>query len=282
MSEQVGTLYLVGTPIGNLEDMTFRAIRILQEVDLIAAEDTRHTGKLLQHFQIITPQISYHEYNRHQRREELLTRLLAGARIALVSDAGMPSISDPGSELVAVCLEKQIQVIPIPGANAAITAFSVAGMSESQFVFEGFLPTKKKERETRLEILKNETRTIIFYEAPHRLLTTLHDLALIVGEEREIFLGRELTKLHEECIKMNVGEAIALYTQKTPKGEFTLVMAGAASAEKLTISESELKIELQQMLAQGITRSQAARQLAQLSNLSRQQIYQLDIDSEKT
>ncbi|MBZ8182005.1 16S rRNA (cytidine(1402)-2'-O)-methyltransferase [Oscillatoria salina] len=278
MNDKAGNLYVVGTPIGNLEDITFRAIRILQEVDIIAAEDTRHTGKLLQHFQIITPQISYHKYNCQQRQEELLTRLLEGDKIALVTDAGMPSISDPGCELVAACLKQGIKVIPLPGANAAVTALSVAGMNGSEFVFAGFLPTKNKERQTHLETLKNETRTIIFYEAPHRLVTTLQDLAKFVGENREIFLGRELTKLHEECIKMKLGEAIAFYREKTPKGEFTLVMAGAATAEKLTISESELKVELQQMLAQGMTRSQAARQLAQVTNLSRRQIYQLDLD----
>ncbi|MGA9381229.1 MAG: 16S rRNA (cytidine(1402)-2'-O)-methyltransferase, partial [Phormidium sp.] len=194
----MGTLYLVATPIGNLEDMTFRAIRILQTVDLIAAEDTRHTGKLLQHFQIKTPQLSYHEHNRQQRIPELLSKLSEGKAIALVTDAGMPLISDPGYELVKACVAQGISIVPIPGANAAITALSAAGLATDKFVFEGFLPAKSKERRSHLEILNSETRTIIFYESPHRLRETLQDLGTILGAEREIVLARELTKMHEE------------------------------------------------------------------------------------
>ena len=270
----MGTLYLVATPIGNLEDMTFRAIRILQTVDLIAAEDTRHTGKLLQHFQIKTPQLSYHEHNRQQRIPELLSQLSQGKAIALVTDAGMPLISDPGSELVKACIEEGISVVPIPGANAAITALSAAGLATDRFVFEGFLPAKGKERRTYLETLNSETRTIIFYESPHRLRETLQDLGTILGEKREIVLARELTKMHEEFWRGTITDAIAHYTNREPQGEFTLVVAGA-TLEKPQLSEAAIKAELQNLLKQGLSRSDASRQLAQQTSLPRRQIYQL-------
>ncbi|MFW5764777.1 MAG: 16S rRNA (cytidine(1402)-2'-O)-methyltransferase, partial [Coleofasciculus sp.] len=182
----MGTLYVVGTPIGNLEDMTFRAIRILQTVDIIAAEDTRHTGKLLQHFQIKTNQISYHQHNRQQRLPELLNQLTAGKTIALVTDAGMPSISDPGYELVQGAIEAGITVIPIPGATAGITALSASGLPTDRFVFEGFLPASGQERQQRLEVLAAESRTLIFYESPYRLQQTLEDFATIFSPSRQI------------------------------------------------------------------------------------------------
>ncbi|MEL7409194.1 MAG: 16S rRNA (cytidine(1402)-2'-O)-methyltransferase, partial [Cyanobacteria bacterium J06558_2] len=193
-----GVLYLVGTPIGNLEDITLRAIRILKEADLIAAEDTRRTGKLLQHLQINTPQISYHEHNHQSRVAELITRLKGGEDIALVTDAGMPSISDPGVELVIEAIANQITVIPLPGGTAAISALAASGLPTARFVFEGFLPYKDSDRQARLELLRSETRTIIFYEAPHRLVKTLEDLAMELGKERQVTLARELTKIHEE------------------------------------------------------------------------------------
>lgn len=270
----MATLYLVATPIGNLEDMTFRAIRILQTVDLIAAEDTRHTGKLLQHFKIKTPQLSYHEHNSQQRIPELLSQLSQGKAIALVTDAGMPLISDPGYELVKACVAQGISVVPIPGANAAITALSAAGLATDKFVFEGFLPAKSKERRTYLETLKGETRTIIFYESPHRLRETLQDLGTILGEEREIVLARELTKMHEEFWRGTITNAIAHYTNREPQGEFTLVVAGA-TLEKPQLSEAAIKAELQNLLKQGLSRSEASRQLAQQTSLPRRQIYQL-------
>lgn len=270
----MATLYLVATPIGNLEDMTFRAIRILQTVDLIAAEDTRHTGKLLQHFQIKTPQLSYHEHNSQQRIPELLSQLSQGKTIALVTDAGMPLISDPGYELVKACVAEGISVVPIPGANAAITALSAAGLATNKFVFEGFLPAKSKERRTYLETLTSETRTIIFYESPHRLRETLQDLGTILGEEREIVLARELTKMHEEFWRGTINYAIAHYTNREPQGEFTLVVAGA-TLEKPQLSEAAIKAELQNLLKQGLSRSDASRQLAQQTSLPRRQIYQL-------
>jgi 16S rRNA (cytidine1402-2'-O)-methyltransferase len=274
----LGTLYIVGTPIGNLEDMTFRAIKILQSVNLIAAEDTRHTAKLLQHFQIATPQISYHEHNRQTRQQELLERLAQGEAIALVTDAGMPGISDPGYELVKACNEIGVRVIPIPGATAAIAALVAAGLPTERFVFEGFLPTKNKDRSDRLQDLKNETRTIIFYEAPHRLTQTLADLAVTLGGERLIVLARELTKLHEEFWRGNIEQAIALYSDREPLGEYTLVVAGSPETQIPVLSESQIKAELQKLLHQGLTRSQASRELAQSIPLPRRRIYQMALE----
>ena len=270
----MGTLYVVGTPIGNLEDMTFRAVRILQSVDAIAAEDTRHTGKLLEHFQIKTPQVSYHEHNRNERLPELLSQLSGGKSIALVTDAGIPGISDPGYELVKACVEGGIQVVPIPGANAAITALSAAGLPTERFAFEGFLPASGKDRKMRLESLQAESRTLIFYEAPHRIRATLQDLAECLGNERGIALARELTKMHEEFWRGTLEQAIAYYTQHEPKGEFTLILSGA-ELEMPVLSEEALKEELQKIMDEGVSRSQASRQLAQLTKLPRRQLYQL-------
>jgi 16S rRNA (cytidine1402-2'-O)-methyltransferase len=279
-----GTLYVVGTPIGNLEDMTFRAVRILQAVDAIAAEDTRHTGKLLQHFQISTPQVSYHDHNRHSRLPELMERLRQGKTIALVTDAGMPGISDPGYELVKACTDEGITVVPIPGASAGVTALSVSGLATDRFIFEGFLPVKGQERRDRLEALQTEARTLILYESPHRLRQTLKDLSEVLGTGRAIALARELTKLHEEVWRGSLEEAIAHYRDREPQGEFTLVIAGSDLVEPM-LSESALRAELQHLLSQGLSRSQASRQLAQKTSLSRRQIYQLalaipDEDSE--
>jgi 16S rRNA (cytidine1402-2'-O)-methyltransferase len=278
LSKKLGKLYLVGTPIGNLEDITLRAIRILQSVDLIAAEDTRRTGKLLQHLAISTPQISYNEHNHHSRIQELISRLQQGESLALVTDAGMPSISDPGVELVQAAIAHQITVIPIPGGTAVISALAASGLPTDRFIFEGFLPLKESDRQARLELFRSETKTIVLYEAPHRILKTLKDLATVVGDDREIVLARELTKIHEEFWRGKIGEAIKLYTQeRQPKGEYTLVLGGAAETSLIT-SEAELKQELQQLLAQGMTRSQASRHLAKLTSLSRREIYQLEIN----
>ncbi len=273
---ELGKLYLVGTPIGNLEDITLRAIRILTEVDLIAAEDTRRTGKLLQHLQISTPQISYHEHSPISRIEELMARLQQGENIALVTDAGMPSISDPGVQLVQAAIALSIDVIPIPGGTAVISALAASGLPTDKFVFEGFLPPKEKERLARLELLRSETRTVVLYEAPHRIVKTLADLAAVAGAEREIVLARELTKIHEEFWRGSIKNAIALYTQRQPKGEYTIVLKGAVETN-LIMSEAELKAELKQLLEQGMTRSQASRQLAKSTTLSRREIYQLDL-----
>lgn len=279
--QKPGILYVVGTPIGNLEDMTFRAARILQEVDAIAAEDTRHTGKLLQHFQISTPQISYHEHNRSARLAQLLERLQQGETIALVSDAGMPGISDPGYELVKACVEREIAVIPIPGATAMITALAASGCRSDRLVFEGFLPAKGKERRSRLDLLQSETRTLIFYEAPHRLQRTLSDLAAAFGTDRWIVVARELTKMHEEFWRGTLGDAIAHFQNRSPKGEFTLVVAGMPEATASELSEVELKAELEKLLATGMTRSQASRHLAEMTSLPRRHIYQLALELEE-
>jgi len=274
-----GTLYIVGTPIGNLEDITLRAVRILQTVDLIAAEDTRHTGKLLQHLQIKTPQISYHEHNRNSRIPELLAHLGNDQAIALVSDAGMPGISDPGYELVVACIAAGIPVVPIPGASAAITALSASGLPTDRFVFEGFLSAKGQQRREHLEFLQTESRTLIFYESPHRLRDTLQDLAEILGSDRQIVLGRELTKFYEEFWRGTIGEAIAHYSQREPQGEYTLVLAGTPPNQH-QLTEAELKAELRQLISQGISRSQASRQLAKFTSLPRRQVYQIALSLE--
>ncbi|MFM9159731.1 MAG: 16S rRNA (cytidine(1402)-2'-O)-methyltransferase, partial [Dolichospermum sp.] len=225
-----GTLYIVATPIGNLEDMTFRAVRILQAVDMIAAEDTRHTGKLLQHFQVRTPQISYYEHNSNSRIPELLEYLQYGKAIALVSDAGMPGISDPGYELIKACIDHNINVVPIPGASAVITALSAAGLPTDRFIFDGFLPAKSQKRKEYLTSLQSESRTLVFYESPHRLRDTLADLGEILGSDRFLVIARELTKLYEEFWRGTIEEAIANYQEKEPQGEYTLLVAGNASS----------------------------------------------------
>jgi 16S rRNA (cytidine1402-2'-O)-methyltransferase len=274
MDIQAGTLYVVATPIGNLEDMTFRALEVLRQVDLIAAEDTRRTGKLLQHFQIATPQISYHDHNRRSRLPELLQQLHQNRAIALVTDAGMPGISDPGYELVKTCIDAGISVTPIPGATAVTTALSAAGLPTERFVFEGFLPSKGQERRERLEALQTEPRTIVFYEAPHRLLQTLQALTDYLGADRSIVLARELTKFHEQFWRGTLAEAMTYYQTHEPQGEFTVVVAGR-QATQLQLSQSALLAELQQLIQQGLSRSQASRQLAQQTPLSRRQLYQL-------
>lgn len=272
-----GHLYLVGTPIGNLEDMTLRAVAVLQGVDWIAAEDTRHTGKLLQHFQINTPQISYHEHNRHSRLGELLQRLRQGKAIALVSDAGMPGISDPGGDLVQACIAEAIPVVPIPGPTAAVTALCVSGLPSQRFVFEGFLPLKGRDRQQRLAALSREPRTIILYEAPHKLLKTLQDLAEALGGDRLVTLGRELTKRFEEFWRGPLADALEHYQQSPPKGEFTVVIQGAPETAPV-LSEEAIKQELQRLQRQGLSRSEASRQLAQATGLGKKHIYQLSLE----
>ena len=269
-----GTLYIVATPIGNLEDMTFRAVRILQAVDMIAAEDTRHTGKLLQHFQVKTPQISYYEHNSNSRIPELLEYLQYGKAIALVSDAGMPGISDPGYELIKACIDNNITVVPIPGASAVITALSAAGLPTDRFIFDGFLPAKSQRRKEYLTSLQGESRTLVFYESPHRLRDTLADLGEILGSDRYAVIARELTKLYEEFWRGTIGEGIANYQEKEPQGEYTLLVAGTSS-NKPQLTETELKNELLSMLKQGISRSQASREIAKDTGLPRRYLYQL-------
>lgn len=273
-----GYLYVVGTPLGNLEDMTFRAVRILQSVDLIAAEDTRHTGKLLQHFQITTPQISYHEHNRQSRLGEVLHHLQERQHsVALVSDAGMPGISDPGYELVAACVEADIPVVPIPGPTAAMTALCVSGQPTDRFVFEGFLPLKGTGRTARLEAIQREDRTVILYEAPHKLVKTLADLQERLGPARPITLGRELTKRFEEFWRGTLAEALAHYQTHDPKGEFTVIIQGAPQGE-ITLTDDALRTELERLIRQGLSRADASRQLAQATGQPKKRIYQLSLE----
>ena len=273
-----GKLYIVGTPIGNLGDMTFRAVEILQQVDLIAAEDTRHTGKLLHHFQIKTPQTSYHAHNWRKRIPELISHLQTGKQVALVSDAGMPGISDPGFELVEACTKNEISVVAIPGANAAITALCISGLAPQPFVFEGFLPVKGRDRRHLLNQLTVEHRTIVLYEAPHRLLNTLQDLQSILGANRPIAIARELTKQYEDVWRGPLESAIVHFTQTPPRGEFTLVLAGCPPETPTPPSDADLKQRLSQLLAMGLSRSQASRQLAQETNCARREIYRLAVD----
>ncbi|WP_375541588.1 16S rRNA (cytidine(1402)-2'-O)-methyltransferase [Halomicronema sp. CCY15110] len=273
-----GTLYIVGTPIGNLADMTFRAIDTLKQVALIAAEDTRHTGKLLHHFQVETPQTSYHAHNWRKRLSELLAQLQHGKDIALVSDAGMPGISDPGFELVEACAQEGIAVVAIPGATAAITALCISGLPPQPFAFDGFLPTKGRDRRDHIARLAEESRTLVLYEAPHRLLTTLKDLQGPFEATRRVAITRELTKQFEEVWRGTLAEAIAHYTITSPKGEFTLVIAGKPPSETPPLTVEELTARLTDLLAQGLSRSQASRQLAQNTTYSKRAIYQLAIE----
>ena len=278
MTNSNGKLYLVGTPIGNLEDITFRALRILKEANLIAAEDTRHTGKLLHHFEITTPQISYHQHNRQERIAELIDLMNEGEAIALVSDAGMPSISDPGVDLVKACINNKIEVIPIPGVTALITALSVSGLSTEKFIFEGFLPAKTQGRCKRIKLLKNEERTLIFYESPHRLLKTLQDLKNELEDERKVVLARELTKVYEEFWHGTLKEAVILYqNERKPKGEYTIVLEGAKKTN-LILGDEEIKEELDKLFKQGMSKSQASRDLAKITNLSKNYIYNIAIN----
>lgn len=272
-------LYLVGTPIGNLEDMTFRAVRVLKAANVIAAEDTRHTGKLLHHFQITTPQISYHEHNTQQRIPQLIERLQNGDAIALVTDAGMPGISDPGYELVRACVAANVSVVPIPGPSAVIAAVAASGLPCDRFTFEGFLPVKGKAKQERLDALKTEFRTAVLYESPHRLIKTLKALEDTLGRDRPITLARELTKRYEEFWRGPVSDAIAHYKTTAPKGEFTIVIAPATAAIVVP-SDADIEARLRDLLAQGLSRSEASRQLSKQSSLSKREIYQrsLEID----
>ena len=273
-----GTLYLCATPIGNLEDMTFRVIRTLKEVDLIAAEDTRNSIKLLNHFEIQTPMTSYHEYNKYEKGRKLVEKLQDGMNIALITDAGTPGISDPGEELVKMCYEAGISVTSLPGAAACITALTLSGLSTRRFAFEAFLPTDKKEKEMVLQEIERETRTIIMYEAPHRLLKTLKMLSERLGKERRITVCRELTKRHETAFATTLEEACAYYNEQPPKGECVLVIEGRsreqiAQEEKAQWEEMSIEEHMEHYLSQGIDKKEAMKKVAKDRGVSKRDIY---------
>ena len=268
-----GMLYLVPTPIGNLGDISIRCRQTLENADFIAAEDTRVTLKLLNYLELKKPLISYYEHNKMQKGEQIVERILAGETCALVSDAGSPAISDPGEELVKQCAEAGITVCAIPGPCAVITALSISGQSTGRFCFEGFLSTAKKSRKEHLESLINEQRTMIFYEAPHKLPATLESMAEVFGKDRSISLCRELTKLHEEVIRTTLGGAIALYKEQPPKGEFVLVVAGAAPAEKKAATPEDAAARVEELIGQGFSRKDAIKQTAAELNLPKNVVY---------
>ena len=271
-----GTLYLVPTPIGNLGDLSQRVIDILGEVDFIAAEDTRVSIKILNHLGIRKPMVSYYRHNTGTSGAQITQRLLAGESCALVTDAGTPAISDPGEELVAQCVQLQIPVCAIPGPCALVTALAVSGLPTGRFTFEGFLPMNRKNRTARLESLRGETRTMIFYEAPHKLTATLADLCGAFGGARRIALCRELTKLHEQVLRTTLEEAAAHYRENTPKGEFVLVVEGAREAEDAgapTLEEGAARVA--QLRAQGLSLKDAARQIAKETGLPKNELYRL-------
>ena len=273
-----GKLYLCATPIGNLEDMTFRVVRTLGEVDLIAAEDTRNSIKLLNHFEIKTPMTSYHEYNKIEKGKKLVEKLQEGMNIALITDAGTPGISDPGEELVKMCYEAGIEVTSLPGPAACITALTLSGLSTRRFAFEAFLPTDKKEKQAVLKELENETRTIIMYEAPHRLVRTLQELLENLGDRR-ITVCRELTKKHETAFTTTLEEAVRYYEENDPKGECVLVIEGR-SREELRQEEvakwEEMSIEehMEYYLNQGVAKKEAMKLVAKDRGVSKRDIYQ--------
>lgn len=283
---KTGILYLVATPIGNLEDMTYRAVRVLKEADLIAAEDTRNSIKLMNHFEIPTPMTSYHEFNKYDKAEMLVGKLMSGDTVALITDAGTPGISDPGEVLVEKCYEAGIPVVPVPGACAAVNALIASGQPARRFAFEAFLPAEKKERKDILELLKNETRTIVIYEAPHRLQKTLAELQDYLGE-RDITVCKELTKKHEAFLKTTISQACSYFQESEPRGEYVLVIKGksfgeikeeqALSWERLTIEE-----HIKMYMEAGISKKDAIKKTAADRNMAKRDVYRHAVDMKET
>lgn len=276
MSEK-GVLFLVSTPIGNLEDITLRALRVLREADIIAAEDTRQTLKLLNHFEIKKPLVSYYEHNKTLKGNYLIALLNEGKNIALVSDAGTPGISDPGEDLVKLAIENDIKVTAIPGPVAAITGLIMSGMPTGRFVFEGFITVNKRSRKERIQSLKNEVRTIVLYEAPHKLLCTLKDLYEILGE-RKIVLARELTKRFEETIRCTLSEAIEFYEKTPPKGEFVLILEGLEEAQLIETEQKKwdsltLEQHMEVYLHKGLDKKEAMKKVAEDRGISKRDVY---------
>ncbi len=270
-----GILYLVPTPIGNLGDISLRCRETLEHADFIAAEDTRVTLKLLNHLGIKKSLVSYYEHNKAVRGCQIVERILAGETCALVSDAGSPAISDPGEDLVRQCVQAGIPVCAIPGPCAAITALSISGQSTGRFCFEGFLSMSKKSRREHLDSLKEEHRTMIFYEAPHKLAATLEDLRDTFGEDRPVSLCRELTKLHEEVIRTTLGEAARRYAENAPRGEFVLVVAGAPKVKKQPVPASDAACRVTQLMSEGFSRKDAVKQAAKELGLPKNTVYEI-------
>ena len=273
------TLYLCATPIGNLEDITYRVLRTLKEVDLIAAEDTRNSIRLLNHFEIKTPMTSYHEYNKIDKAYQLVTKMREGKNIALITDAGTPGISDPGEDIVRICYEEGIPVTSLPGAAACITALTMSGLPTRRFAFEAFLPKDKKEHQAVLEELKTETRTIIIYEAPHHLVRTLQELSDTLGGERRLTICRELTKRHEEKLQMTLADSLSYYEVNEPRGEYVLIIAGRSREEMKKEEQAGWEaLSLEEHMAhyesQGIDRKEAMKRVAKDRGVSKRDIYQ--------
>lgn len=276
---KTGTLYLCATPIGNLEDITYRVLRTLKEVDLIAAEDTRNSIRLLNHFEIKTPMTSYHEYNKIDKAYQLVAKMREGKNIALITDAGTPGISDPGEDIVRICYEEGIPVTSLPGATACITALTMSGLPTRRFAFEAFLPKDKKEHQAVLEELKTETRTIIIYEAPHHLVRTLQELSDTLGGDRRLTICRELTKRHEEKLQMTLTDSLSYYEVNEPRGEYVLIIAGRSREEMKKEEQAGWEaLSLEEHMAhyesQGIDRKEAMKRVAKDRGVSKRDIYQ--------
>lgn len=276
---KTGTLYLCATPIGNLEDITYRVLRTLKEVDLIAAEDTRNSIRLLNHFEIKTPMTSYHEYNKIDKAYQLVAKMREGKNIALITDAGTPGISDPGEDIVRICYEEGIPVTSLPGAAACITALTMSGLPTRRFAFEAFLPKDKKEHQAVLEELKTETRTIIIYEAPHHLVRTLQELSDTLGGDRRLTICRELTKRHEEKMQTTFADSMAYYEVNEPRGEYVLIIAGRSREEMKKEEQAGWEaLSLEEHMAhyesQGIDRREAMKRVAKDRGVSKRDIYQ--------
>jgi 16S rRNA (cytidine1402-2'-O)-methyltransferase len=271
----VGTLFVVATPIGNLEDITLRALRILGEVALIAAEDTRHSGQLLSHYDIHTPLTSYHDHSNPQKREKIL-QALAGGDVALISDAGTPGLNDPGYPLVSAAIAAGHCIVPIPGPSAPIAALTASGLATDSFVFLGYVPRKHSDREALFETLKVETRTTIFFEAPNRILATVEHLQDVLGQDRSLVLCRELTKMYEEFVRGKINEVLAHLREGGPRGEYTLILGGAPEIEPW--SEAEVRIAFERELEGGASRTEAARIVAALSGWPRKRIYRMGLE----
>ncbi len=276
---KTGTLYLCATPIGNLEDITYRVLRTLKEVDLIAAEDTRNSIRLLNHFEIKTPMTSYHEYNKIEKAYQLVAKMREGKNIALITDAGTPGISDPGEDIVRICYEEGIPVTSLPGAAACITALTMSGLPTRRFAFEAFLPKDKKEHQAVLEELKTETRTIIIYEAPHHLVRTLQELSDALGGDRRLTICRELTKRHEEKLQMTLADSLSYYEFNEPRGEYVLIIAGRSREEMKKEEQAGWEaLSLEEHMAhyesQGIDRKEAMKRVAKDRGVSKRDIYQ--------